>query len=114
MTGLRQALQRLVRVRGRVTLVTRPARKRGSGSYRLIQYDSFTRKLLSGCKSNRSPISPRKLCDPSAPVDPMRPWLHTTKSVDPGRYSHRNTTFERNCLKLNPVMWFVMDVSVTA
>src|SRR6266699_2584923 len=114
MTGLRQALQRLVRVRGRVTLVTRPARKRGSGSYRLIQYDSFTRKLLSGCNSNKSPMSPRKLCVPSTPVDPRRPWLHTTKSVDPGRYSHLKTTFERNCLKLNPPMLFVYAVSAYA
>src|SRR5207245_3936748 len=67
-------------------------------AYRLIQYDSFTRKLLSGRRPNRSLKSPRKLRVPSTPLEPWRPWLQTTKSVEPGRYSQRNTTLERNCL----------------
>src|SRR5258706_574691 len=82
--------------------------------YRLIQYESFTRKLLSGVSLNRSPMSPPKLCVPSAPANPRRPWLHTTNIVDPGRYSQRNTTLERNCLKLNPTMLLVTGGSTNA
>jgi len=40
--------------------------------YRLNQYESFTRNLLSGRKLNRSFMSPPKLRVPSIPVDPWR------------------------------------------
>src|SRR5688572_27181208 len=81
----------------------RPAAARGGRrNYRLSQYDSFTRKVLSGGRVNRSPRSPAMPRVPSAPVEPWRPWLHTTNSVEPGRYSQRNTIFERNCFLLNP------------
>src|SRR5207302_7888155 len=81
------------------------------GSYQLIQYDAFTRKVLSGCRPKRSRKLSRIDPGPSAPAKSCRPWVHTTKSVEPGRYSQRNTTFERNCLKLTPPMWFVTAVS---
>src|SRR5207249_4733104 len=42
-------------------------------AYRLIQYDSFTRKPLSGRRPNKSPKSPPKPRVPSTPVDPWRP-----------------------------------------
>src|SRR2546430_16146556 len=40
-----------------------------AAAYRLIQYDSFTRKLLSGTSVNRSPRSPPRLRGPATPVD---------------------------------------------
>src|SRR3989454_4982093 len=79
--------------------------------YQLIQYDAFTRNVLLGCRSKRCRKLSRIDPGPSAPAKSCRPWVHTTKSVEPGRYSQRNTTFERNCLKLTPPMWFVTAVS---
>src|SRR5688572_4362117 len=93
--------------RGFVASMTPAAARGGRLNYRLSQYDSFTRKVLSGGRVNRSPRSPAKPRVPATPVDPWRPWLHTTNSVEPGRYSQRNTIFERNCLELNPPGWLV-------
>ena len=35
-------------------------------------------------------------------ADRWRPWVQTKKRVEPARYSHRSTRFDRSCLKLKP------------
>src|SRR5438445_477594 len=68
----------------------------------LAAHPDLVTLLTQAGRSEARPLAPAKSC---------RPWVHTTKSVEPGRYSQRNTTFERNCLKLTPPMWFVTAVS---
>ena len=63
-------------------------------SYRLSQYDTFTRNVFAGCKWNRSPTLPLKFSVPSPGRNCWRPEFHTAKNVEPGRYSQRNTTFD--------------------
>src|SRR5687767_11178038 len=70
--------------------------------YRLNQYDIFTRKVLSGWSPKSSRKSSRTLPCPNWFKYSCRPCAHTRKIVEPGRYSHRNTEFDRNCLNVKP------------
>src|SRR5690349_15525879 len=70
---------------------TEAHRPRRTEAYRLSQYDILTRNVLAGCKPIRLRMSPVKVVTPSAFAKPCRPSFHTTKSVEPGRYSQRNT-----------------------
>ena len=75
------------------------------------QYENFIRKMSFDRWPKRFPMSPPKDWLPSNVVEASRPWLQTRNSVEPARYSQRNTTFERNCWKLNPPGSFATAVS---
>src|SRR5881628_3308504 len=72
-------------------------------THQFSQYDALTRNVLSGWRSKRSRKSPARDRVPGAESKKFRPCDHTTNSVEPGRYSHRSTTLELNCLELNPL-----------
>src|SRR3954470_2792254 len=81
---------------------------------RFNQYEALTRNVFAGCSRIKSRTSPRKFLSPSMPSNPWRPSFQTTKRVDPGMYSQRNTTFDWYCLKLKPPGSLVTNASLNA